>query len=190
MYSDCMDKPNIIVEMADDAGVADMGCYNSNSPVPTPNIDKIASEGVKFCNAYSPGTVCTQTRYALLTGQYHFRTDHSGEGVIFDYTDSLLDGKDTIQQYLKRKGYNTYCSGKWHLGIDWSERVGEGDGTFRNDVIDFSSKFEGPTTEGFDKYYGIRASLDHPPYCFLEDNHVVGHPTRKRSLLQSAKSRT
>ena len=129
--------------------------------------------------AYAPGNVCTQTRYGVLTGRYHFRTDRRGEGVIFDYTDPIIGTKPTIQDTLSSLGYQTYCSGKWHLGIDWTEQGG-GSGQFRNEAIDFGAPFAGPTAQGFDQYYGIRASLDHPPYCFLEDRHVVGYPLEEK----------
>jgi arylsulfatase A len=172
-------NPNIVVILADDAGVGDIGCYNQDSQIPTPNIDSIAQSGVQFTQAYAPGNVCTQTRYGLLTGRYHFRTDRRGDGVVFDYTDPIIGDEPTIQRVLSDYGYRTYCSGKWHLGIDWTEQ-GTGSGQFRTENIDFDAPFAGPTTQGFDRYYGIRASLDHPPYCLLEDRHVVGYPTGEK----------
>lgn len=173
-------NPNIVLILADDAGVGDIGSYSQDSQIPTPNIDSIAQSGVQFTQAYAPGNVCTQTRYGLLTGRYHFRTDRQGEGVVFDYTDPIIGDEPTIQRVLSDHSYRTYCSGKWHLGIDWMEQ-GTGSGRFRNEVINFNAPFAGPTAQGFDRYYGIRASLDHPPYCFLEDGHVVGYPTGKKS---------
>lgn len=172
-------KPNVVVILADDAGPGDIGCYNQESRIPTPNIDSLAQSGVRFTRAYAPGDVCTQTRYGLLTGRYHFRTSRQGKGVIFDYTDPIITDEPTIQGVLCEHGYRAYCSGKWHLGIDWSESGG-GKGQFRNEAIAFDAPFDGPTACGFDRYYGIRASLDHPPYCLLEDGHVVGHPSKEK----------
>lgn len=173
------ETPNIVVILADDAGVGDIRCYSQSCRIPTPNIDSVAQSGVQFTQAYAPGNVCTQTRYGLLTGRYHFRTDRRGEGVVFDYTDPIIGSEPTIQDVLGSLGYRTYCSGKWHLGIDWIEQ-GTGSGQFRNEAIDFGATFAGPTAQGFDHYYGIRASLDHPPYCFLEDGHVVGYPLEEK----------
>lgn len=166
--------------MADDAGFGDFKPYNKDTVVETPNFNKISDEGSTFNKAYSPGTVCTQTRYALLTGRFHFRTEQRGTGVVFDYTDPIIGSEPTIQRELSNQGYETYCSGKWHLGIDWEETGKDGDGMFRNESIDFSSEFNGPTETGFDSYYGIRGSLDMPPYCFLQDGHIVGYPSNEK----------
>lgn len=169
--------------MADDAGFGDFKPYNNDTVVSTPNFNRISEQGVLFNKAYSPGTVCTQTRYGLLTGRYHFRTGQRGTGVIFDYTNPIIGDEPTIQSKLVNQGYRTYCSGKWHLGIDWKEKDDleeTSDGMFRNESIDFSSDFNGPTDKGFDRFYGIRGSLDMPPYCFLEDGHIVGHPIEEK----------
>ena len=173
------DRPNVVVILADDAGVGDFG-RDDASPVPTPNVDAVAADGVRFDTAYAPGAVCTPTRYGLLTGRHHFRTDHAGTGVVFDYTRPILGDEPTIQRVLGRHGYRTYCAGKWHLGIDWTERPVATTGRFRNEAIAFAEPFDGPTAQGFDRFYGIRASLDMPPYCFLENGHVVGHPTEEK----------
>lgn len=173
------ETPNVVIILADDAGTGDLKCYSQSCQIPTPNIDSIAQSGVQFTQAYAPGNVCTQTRYGLLTGRHHFRTDRRGEGVVFDYTDPIMGEEPTIQNELGSIGYRTYCSGKWHLGIDWTEQ-GKGSGQFRNAAINFGDPFRGPTAQGFDHYYGIRASLDHPPYCFLNDGHVVGYPNSEK----------
>lgn len=171
-------KPNVIVVMADDAGIGDMEIYNEESKIPTPNINSIGKDGHMFLKSYSPGSVCTQTRYGLLTGKYHFRTSYRGKGVVFDYSEPLINENDGIQRHLKREGYRTYCAGKWHLGMNWAEEKSqESEGQFRNEIINFNEEIGDPSEQGFDKYYGIRASHDMPPYCFIENGHVVGRPT-------------
>lgn len=175
-------KPNVVVVMADDAGLGDVELYNENCKIPTPNIKEIGSDGGMFSTAYSPSSVCTQTRYGLLTGKYHFKTSYRGQGVVFDYQDPMIDNGDGLQRALSEEGYNTYCSGKWHLGMEWRQNNNntDSDELFRNDSMDFNSEIGDPSDQGFDRYYGIRASHDMPPYCFIEDGHVVGKPTGEK----------
>lgn len=162
------DRPNIVFLMADDMGYGDLGCYNENSKIPTPNMDQLAEEGVKFTDAHASSAVCTPSRYSILTGRYCWRTDL--EGVVFDYEDPLIDeNRTTVASLLKNEGYATAAIGKWHLGLGWQ----------RNDAgeVDFTKPFKGgPCKRGFDYFFGIRASLDLPPYCFIENNRTVGIP--------------
>jgi arylsulfatase A-like enzyme len=169
--------PNIVLVYADDMGYGDVGRYNPDSRIPTPNIDRLAASGVRFTDAHAPSAVCTPSRYGLLIGRYCWRTQLDS-GVIFDYHPPLIDAdRLTIGGLLQNKGYATACIGKWHLGMEWprnDETVTEP----WNDAVDFSRPIEhGPTDRGFDYFFGIRASLDMPPYCFIENEHTVGRPT-------------
>jgi arylsulfatase A-like enzyme len=174
-------RPNVVVVNADDMGYGDVGCYNPDSQIPTPNIDRLAEEGVRFTDAHSPSAVCTPSRYGLLTGRDPWRTRLRNGGVIFDYDDPLIDAdRLTVGEMLQREGYATACCGKWHLGMEWPRHEGVPDAEegFSNEAVDFTRPIEeGPTERGFDYFFGIRASLDMPPYCFIENDHTVGVPT-------------
>ncbi|MHC4460256.1 MAG: sulfatase family protein [Planctomycetota bacterium] len=160
------DKPNIVFIMADDMGYGDLGCYNKDSKIPTPNMDRLAEEGIRFTDAHSPSAVCTPTRYGVLTGRYCWRT-RLKRGVLNGYSPCLTDtGRMTVASLLKQYGYATACIGKWHLGLGSDRRT------------DFSKPLvPGPNALGFDYFYGISASLDMPPYCYIENDRVVKEPT-------------
>ncbi len=165
IFSACekkVSKPNIIFIMADDMGYGDAGCYNPQSKIPTPNIDHIASKGIRFTNAHSPGAWCVPARYGLLTGRFPFRTDLKRMK-----TTSLIEpGRMTLGSLLQRNGYKTACIGKWHQGFE----------NLRNQ--DYSKPIQsGPVERGFDYFYGIHASLDIPPYYYIENDHCVEAPT-------------
>jgi arylsulfatase A-like enzyme len=171
-------KPNIIYIMADDQGFGDVSALNPESKIPTPNIDRIAKQGMIFSDGHSSSSVCTPTRYSVLTGRYHWRT-HLQRGVLGGFSKPLISpGRLTIASLLKRHGYATACIGKWHLGWDWPLKQG---GT-ANDKGNFSGSFKGgwdvdykgqikngPCDLGFDTFFGISASLDMPPYVFVRD---------------------
>jgi len=159
-------RPNIIFIMADDMGYGDLGCYNKRSKIPTPNMNRLAKEGARFTDAHSPSAVCTPTRYGVLTGRYSWRT-HLKRGVLNGYSPSLIDTKRmTVASLLKQHGYVTACIGKWHLGLGTAKRT------------DFSKPLvPGPNALGFDYFFGISASLDMPPYCYIENDRVVEEPT-------------
>ncbi len=171
--------PNIIYILADDLGYGDVGCYNRGSKIPTPNIDRLAAEGMRFTDAHSPGSICTPTRYATLTGRYSWRT-WSKRGGLGPWGKPLIDSdRITLASLLKRHGYATACVGKWHLGMDWPTKDGRppqtGDDRLSN--VDFTRPIgEGPTTRGFDYYFGVNLP-NYPPYCFIENDHTVGLPT-------------
>ena len=112
-------KPNIIYVLADDLGYGDIKVFNTNGKINTPYIDQLASEGMIFTDAHSSSSVCTPTRYGILTGRYSWRT-HLKKGVTHGLTEHLIDAKrTTVARYLKMKGYSTAVVGKWHLGMDW-----------------------------------------------------------------------
>ena len=159
-------RPNIVFILADDLGYGDLGCYNSESKIPTPNCDRLASEGIRFTDAHSPSAVCTPTRYGILTGRYSWRTSLKS-GVLQGY-DPLLIERDrvTVASLLKQHGYATAAVGKWHLGL--------GD----KKPTDYDRPFAaGPSTVGFDDFFGIPSSLDFPPYVFVENDRAVERPT-------------
>lgn len=178
--------PNIVFILADDLGWGDLGCYNPQSKIPTPNLDRLAAQGMRFTDAHSPSAVCTPTRYGLLTGQYAWRTRL--EKGVFDGFDPPLIPPDrlTVASLLRRRGYRTACVGKWHLGMTWTDRDGKPlpertQGGFRPGFdVDYTKPVTGgPNDVGFDEYFGISASLDMPPYCFLENRRTVGVPDSK-----------
>ncbi len=171
--------PNIIFILADDQGFGDVSALNSESKIPTPNIDRLAKEGMYFSDAHTSSSVCTPTRYSVLTGRYHWRT-HLQSGVLGGFSEPLIDSdRLTVAGFLKDYGYETACVGKWHLGMNWPLKEG---GT-ANDKGDFSKKGiaigwnvdytapikNGPVDVGFDTFFGISASLDMPPYVYIQD---------------------
>ena len=163
-------KPNIVYILADDLGYGDVGCYNPKSKIPTPNIDRLAKEGVRFTDAHSPSAVCTPTRYALLTGRYAWRT-RLQRNVIGPLSQPLIaENQLTVAGLLRSQGYTTACIGKWHLGWGWGKPGNDGKRDFTKPIPD------GPTTRGFDLYFGTDVP-NYPPYCFIENDRTVGIPS-------------
>lgn len=158
--------PNIVLILADDLGYGDCRCYNPASKIPTPNIDRLSTQGMRFTDAHAPCAVCTPTRYGVLTGRYCWRSPLK-QGVLNGYSPMLIEpGRLTIASLLKQQGYTTACIGKWHLGL----------GTERE--TDFSRPLRpGPNAVGFDYFFGISASLDMPPYVFIENERVTEAPS-------------
>jgi arylsulfatase A len=110
-------RPNIVFIMADDMGYGDLGCYNKKSKVSTPDMDRLAGQGMRFLDAHSPSAVCTPTRYGVLTGRYSWRT-RLQSGVLLGFSTSLIDKKrTTVASLLKATGFHTGAVGKWHLGF-------------------------------------------------------------------------
>ncbi len=156
--------PNIVFILADDMGYGDIKAYNPASKIPTPFIDRLAREGMKFTDAHAPGSWCVPSRYGLMTGQYPIRKQ-------MDVKKGGLIGPDqiTLASLLKRNGYHTGMVGKWHLGFD-----GVGDWN----KADYSKPLQGgPADHGFDYFYGMHASTDIPPYFFIENKRIVNAPT-------------
>ncbi len=180
--------PNIVYILADDLGYGDVSAYNTEGAIATPNIDKLAAEGMRFTDAHSPSSVCTPTRYALLTGRYPWRS-RLPKGVLRGYSRTLIENdRPTVASLLKSHGYQTAVVGKWHLGVDWVVNKGhenllntEGYGIsaeMNPDDIDFTKNpTQGPKTIGFDYSYILPASLDMPPYCYLENQKLTELPT-------------
>ena len=163
--------PNIVYILADDMGYGDPQINNPNSKIPTPNMDRIGREGVRFTDAHSPSAVCTPTRYGLLTGRYCWRT-RLKSSVLWGYSPALIEpGRTTVASFLSSHGYVTGCVGKWHLGLGADEET------------DFSKPLHPcPNDHGFDYFFGIPASLDMEPYLYVENDHAVEQPTEEIEL--------
>ena len=182
------DKPNIVVILCDDLGYGDVKANNSACKILTPHMDRIAREGMRFTDAHTPSSVCTPTRYGLLTGRYNWRT-RLQNGVLGGLSPRLIEpGRETIASMLKAQGYHTAAIGKWHLGMDWVKLPGktvaelsvESPEQVRN--VDYTKPVtNGPTSVGFDRYFGISASLDMVPYAFIENDRVTVQPTLDRT---------
>ena len=165
--------PNIVLIMADDMGYGDVGCYNPDSKIPTPNMDKLASQGIRFTDAHSPSAVCTPTRYGVLTGQYCWRT-RLKQGVIGGYSRPLIENSRlTLASMLKQQGYATACIGKWHIGSNFQDK--DGKPTTREDQVDFSKPITGgPNALGFDyAWFNAGCGTVAPPYGFIENDRFV-----------------
>jgi len=150
--------PNILLILADDLGYGDVGCYNPEAKAPTPNLDRLAGEGLRFTDAHSPATVCTPTRYSLLTGRMSFRT---GKYIVFTGAGGpcLIDeGRLTLPGMLRDQGYATACSGKWHVGMTFFDAEGapiHKGGLEAVQRIDYSRPIpDGPIHRGFDRFFG------------------------------------
>lgn len=173
------EQPNIIYILADDMGYGDVSCYNENPKIKTPHIDKLASEGVRFTDAHSTSSVSTPSRYSMLTGRYNWRT-RLQSGVLMGFDPPLITPPTyTVAQLLKDNGYQTACIGKWHLGMNWTDSTGlpitSGD-KFKK--VDYTGPIEnGPLSAGFDYFFGIAASLDMPPYLYIENDKATKSPT-------------
>lgn len=176
-------RPNIVVVLADDLGWGDPQSYQADSRIPTPSMDRLAREGMRFTDAHSPSSVCTPTRYGLLTGRYAWRTSLK-RGVLDGFGPPLIDpGQDTVALMLRRAGYRTAVVGKWHLGMQWMDRSGQPvgrreSGGFRPGTrIDYTAELRGgPLDVGFDTFFGISASLDMSPYCYVRNRSVQEIP--------------
>ncbi len=166
-------KPNIIYILADDMGYGDVSCLNESSQINTANLDRIASEGMVFTDAHATSAVCTPSRYGILTGRYNWRSALK-KGVTLGYSGPLIEPERmTVASMLKDNGYRTACIGKWHLGWDWALK-----GSRETDV-DFAKPISGgPTELGFDEFFGISASLDMPPYVYVENDMPTAEPDR------------
>jgi arylsulfatase A len=178
-----MTHPNIVFIMADDMGYGDLGCYGAVK-IPTPNMDRLAAEGMRFTDAHSSSAVCTPSRYSVLTGRYAWRTWRK-QGVGGGFSLPLIDpARLTVAALLRQAGYATAAVGKWHVGLEWQPKEGM---TIDTEVwedrgqVDYARPIiGGPNHLGFDYFFGIAGSLDMPPYCFIENAHTVGVPTQEK----------
>jgi arylsulfatase A len=159
--------PNVLFVLVDDMGYGDPGCYNSNSKIPTPHIDSLAAQGMRFTDAHSSGPLCHVSRYGLMTGSYPFR----GESGAWRRKPTIESDQLTVGQLLQSSGYRTSMVGKWHLGFE--------ENGFENPLPG------GPVDRGFHTYFGIRASTDIPPYFYIKGNQAVSPPTNRISANDS-----
>ncbi|MCD8101518.1 MAG: arylsulfatase [Alistipes sp.] len=170
------DKPNIVLILADDMGYGDVAALSAECKIPTPHLDRMVREGVSFSDAHTSSSVSSPTRYGLLTGRYNWRSTLKN-GVLNGYSPPLIDpGRATLPSKLRELGYTTAGIGKWHLGWRWNN-IEAG-----NDEVDFTKPItDGPVDRGFDYWYGISASLDMPPYVYVENDMPTALPDRVTS---------
>ncbi len=191
-------KPNIVIILADDLGFGDVQSYNpERGKIPTPNLDKLVSQGMQFTDAHSSSAVCSPSRYTLLTGRYHWRSSLQ-KGIVGLFDKPLITpDRLTIAGLARQQSYQTACIGKWHLGWDWPidealrplwkvNNTPEG----QDDEVYFASDEQrnawknvysnaingGPTAVGFDYYFGTDVP-NWPPYCFIENDRTIGIPS-------------
>ena len=168
--------PNIVVLLADDMGYGDPGCFNQGSKALTPHMDRLARAGRRFTDAHSASSVCSPSRYALLTGRYAWRS-RLKLGVLNPWDPALIEpGRLTLPALLKRHGYVTAAFGKWHLGWTWATVDGKPlspDGSDFSARVDFSRPIaDGPNSRGFDLFFGMVGNTVASP-CLLENNQPI-----------------
>jgi len=192
-------KPNFLIILADDLGYGDVQCYNpERGKIPTPHIDRLAAGGMRFTDGHCSSGCCSPSRYTLLTGRYHWRS-RLQQGIVAAWEKPLIaPDRLTIAKLAQEQGYRTACIGKWHLGWDWPiepEQMAHfrglggksgGGGTVTTNVTDahrstWADVFRkpisgGPTTRGFDEYFGTDVP-NWPPYCFIQNDRTIGIPS-------------
>lgn len=175
-------KPNILLILADDLGYGDVGCYNDQSQVSTPHLDRLAAEGMRFLDAHSPATVCTPTRYSLMTGQMAFRVPNGGTVFTGVGGPSLIaDGRLTLPALLRQNGYATACIGKWHIGLTFRDAAGAPIHQGSREAVrrvDYSRRIDGgPVDHGFDRFFGTACCPTTDwLYAFIENDRVPVPP--------------
>jgi arylsulfatase A len=182
-------KPCIVFIVADDVGYGDFGCFGAER-IPTPNIDAVAARGMRFTDLHGSGSLCTPSRYSILTGRYCWRTWLKSL-VLGGFGAPLIEpGETTVASYLKDHGYRTAAVGKWHLGLSWFTRDGTALETVNRDgwaidgfEVDYARPIGGgPCAHGFDSWFGIAGSLDMPPYCYIENDRAPSQPTLEKTV--------
>lgn len=178
-------QPNILILYADDLGYGDLTSYNRESKIPTPHLDRLAAQGMRFTDGHSSSGICTPSRYALLTGRHHWRKFH---GIVDIFGESVFDAEElTLPEMLQAQGYATAAIGKWHLGWDWSSIVKEDRrqdfdpnnrrAAYEPDIFDWSKPIpDGPLVHGFDYYFGDTV-INFPPYAWIQNDRVVDVPS-------------
>ena len=174
LWGDSGPRANIVVILADDMGYGDVRALNPHSKIATPNLDRLAAEGMTFSDAHSPSAVCTPTRYGLLTGRYCWRSRLKSR-VLNGYSPPLIEhDRPTVASVLKSSGYTCGIVGKWHLGLGFAK-------TADGESLDYSRPVgHGPNELGFDESYIIPASLDFPPYVYVRNGRVTTAPSLKQ----------
>jgi len=157
------DRPNVVVILADDFGYGSLTCYGGKG-LETPNLDRLAREGRRFTSAYATGSVCSPTRYALMTGRYYWRTNvKDGEVLSGNAPLHIETDRPTLASIAKGKGYRTAAFGKWHLGLGSNQRT------------DWDQPLKpGPLEIGFDHFFGMGSNPWSGPHSFINDHEVTG----------------
>ncbi len=185
-------RPNIVYILCDDLGYGDVKCLNPEGKIATPHIDRLAAGGMIFTDAHACSSVCTPSRYGILTGRYNWRSSLE-RGVLEGFSPRLIEtGRLTAPQLLKQHGYQTACIGKWHLGMNWPLKEGgpptdEAAASAAPDPakVDFARPIRGgPNSLGFDYFFGISASADMPPFVFIENDRCMRTPTVEKTFLR------
>lgn len=180
-----VEQPNIVVILADDLGYGDVQCYNKESRIPTPNLDQLAADGMRLTDAHSPCTVCTPTRYSLMTGQMAFRIPNGGRVFSGAGGPSLIQpGRLTLPEMLRRNGYKTVCFGKWHIGLTFYDKDGKpihNGGPEAVKRIDYTKDIDGgPLDCGFDEFFGTACCPTTDwLYAFIDGKRIPVPPTGK-----------
>jgi arylsulfatase A len=169
------DRPNVVLVMADDLGIGDISPTNPDCKIKTPRLKSMAAEGLTFVDAHTPSSVCTPTRYGLLTGRYNWRS-RLARGVLSGTSEHLIPAdRPTLGHLMRGAGYHTSMIGKWHLGWDWKKPDGK--------EIDFTQPvLNGPDINGFDQYYAHCGSLDMPPYVWVDTGRITAQPDRTEGV--------
>ena len=183
------DDPNIVLIYTDDLGYGDVTCYNADAKVPTPNIDRLASRGMRFTDAHSPSTVCTPSRYGVMTGRMPFRLDYRGVFTGVEGPCLITPDRLTLPEMLRQKGYATAMSGKWHIGMTFLDHDGEpvyqtskkrGVELVRH--ADLSRQIVGgPLEHGFDQFFGTACCPTTDwLYAWIDGDRIPVQPTGVR----------
>ena len=175
-------RPNVLLILADDLGYGDLQCFNQASEIPTPNLNRFAAEGMRFLDAHSPSTVCTPTRYSLLTGRMAFRTGYRGVFTGVGGPCLIEEGRLTLGAMMQNAGYRTAMSGKWHIGMTFFDANGVAinqGGLEAVQRVDFSRPSpDGPIDRGFDKFFGtVCCPTTDWLYAYVVDDRVPVPPT-------------
>ncbi|MCO8122033.1 arylsulfatase [Stieleria sp. TO1_6] len=175
-------KPNVLILYADDLGYGDLRVNQPDSKIPTPNLNRLARQGMRFSDGHSSSGICTPSRYALLTGRHHWRDFH---GIVNAFGSSVFaPDRLTLPEMLSRQGYDTAAIGKWHLGWDWAAIRRPGAKSSKQgrtqvwgfDAFDWTQSIpDGPLAHGFDHYFGDTV-INFPPYAWIEDDRLVTPP--------------
>ena len=188
-----MAKPNVVYILADDMGYGDMRCNAPAGKIPTPNLDRLAAQGMRFTDAHASSSVCTPTRYSVLTGRYCWRT-RLKRGVLWPWDPALIEpDRLTVASFLRGHGYRTACIGKWHLGWNWTTLNGEPPdkgcvyGAYERELryelgknIDYEKPIGGgPVDCGFDHYFGDDVP-NFPPYTWFEQDRLIEQPVEDK----------
>jgi hypothetical protein len=167
---------NIVYILSDDLGYGDLGCYGATK-VKTPNLDRLAAEGIRFTDAYAPSSVCSPSRYAILTGRFFWRTTNDCEVLANDAPFHAGLDRTTVPSLLKSAGYKTGGVGKWHLGIGTAEHT------------DWNAPLKpGPLEAGFDYFFGMPSNLLLVPPVYIE-NHGIANQDPNTKIVITGKGK-